>query len=325
MCDRIRLSWLVAWVLVLGCFSVQGAGAGTWIAYPYQDHFDFSGRKLQDWWAVLHMDDMEPYPSAQRVEDFLQSEPEIKAHLPLDKASPKEMAAVLQDAWRFYHEGKFQKAYELGCSLSPLGNYVAGRALAVHNFYLAPVTQRRKRFKEQLDKIEQDLKALEREKGGYIGYPNFYFGLAYVAGRYSQASSILISVKDGLAGEIKRLLEQTLEWVPNHQAAWISKGSFQAELISKVGGLIARLTYGATKKRAIAAYEKALELNQGSLIARVEYAHGLLLLDREKNMAKAKAMLQETLTLPVLDAFGRLVQERAKRMLVQLQEQGADK
>ena len=53
-------------------------------------------------------------------------------------------------------------------------------------------------------------------------------------------------------------------------------GAYQAEVIDKVGGIVAGMTYGAKKDSALEYFQKALKLFPESPIAHIEYANGLM-------------------------------------------------
>src|SRR5688572_5794217 len=94
----------------------------SWAPFPHgATAFDFEGDKLKKAWAHLHAGDQEPYPDDKRAAAL------IKA---AGKAAPKGMAAAdlaiaLQDAWRSFHRGKFQAAFEAGENLGVVGASVA--------------------------------------------------------------------------------------------------------------------------------------------------------------------------------------------------------
>jgi predicted Zn-dependent protease len=87
--------------------------------------------------------------------------------------------------------------------------------------------------------------------------------------------------------------------------------------VDKVGGLVAGLTYGASRDKALQHFRKALELEPKSAIARVEYAAGLLMLDRSKR-AEARKLLAEAAKAKPADAMEWLDAELAARRLEDL-------
>jgi len=100
-----------------------------------------------------------------------------------------------------------------------------------------------------------------------------------------------------------------------HADAYIAYGSYQAEVINKVGGLVAGMTYGAKKDSAIEHFAKAIKLNPESAIARIEYANGLILLFGKGRIDDATALYEEAAATKPMDAMERLDVELAKSEL----------
>ena len=101
-----------------------------------------------------------------------------------------------------------------------------------------------------------------------------------------------------------------------HADAHIAYGAYQAEVIDKVGGIVAGMTYGAKKDSAIEHYEKALKLFPESPIAHIEYANGLLMLFGKARIADAdEALRKGGANAKPADAMERLDVELAKSEL----------
>jgi tetratricopeptide (TPR) repeat protein len=77
-------------------------------------------------------------------------------------------------------------------------------------------------------------------------------------------------------------------------------------VIGKVGNLIGGLTYGASANEAVKHFEKAIELNPHSAIARIEYANGLVLLFGRSRMAEAQRLYEQAAKIHPADAMERL-------------------
>ena len=79
---------------------------------------------------------------------------------------PADLAQRLQDAWRAFHRGDFQAAYEAGEALGPLGASVAVKAIGIHATYLVDDEA------EQLKRFEQAAKMMKTvAKGGMPQIP----------------------------------------------------------------------------------------------------------------------------------------------------------
>jgi intracellular sulfur oxidation DsrE/DsrF family protein len=87
---------------------------------------------------------------------------------------------------------------------------------------------------------------------------------------------------------------------------------FHAEVIDKVGSIVGSMTYGASKQAALRHFSTALTLAPKSAIARVEYAHGLTLLDAKANAKQVDELYAEAAEFDAGDAMERLDIDRAK-------------
>ena len=83
----------------------------------------------------------------------------------------------------------------------------------------------------------------------------------------------------------------------------------------KIGGMVGKLTYGADKGIAIDHYEKAIKLNPQSPVAHIEYANGLLMLFKDKEIAKATKLYEKAAAMTGRDAMEMLDIEIAKMEL----------
>src|SRR5262249_13871960 len=111
---------------------------------------------------------------------------------------------------------------------------------------------------------------------------NSHYRRAFALGRYSQCISITKALAQGIAGKVKEALDTTLKLEPKHAEARTALGLYHAEIVGKVGGMLAKLTYGASAAEAEKHLKEALKLTPDSPIAWVEYGNALLLLYGEK-------------------------------------------
>lgn len=308
---RVPSLLLMAW-LVMSLLSTAHAAPGRWYAAPaeVQAGLDFSGDRLRAAWPALHAGDQEPYPDAARVRTRLADNPALAASLPAARRQDfAGLAADLQDAWRAYHRGDYEQAWRLAEPLGLLGLYPASRARAIHTTYLVPEAERTERYRTQMRDLEQTLSEVELDD------PNVYFEQAYVMGRYSQGISIPTALAQGMGRRVRDMLRKTLDLAPRHPEALTTFGAYHAEIVSQVGGFLARVTYGARAGEAIESYQQAIEIAPQLIIGYVEYADGLLKLDREAHTPQALRLLRTATTLPAEDATERLDRQRAQRML----------
>ena len=144
---------------------------------------------------------------------------------------------------------------------------------------------------------------------------NAHYLYAFALGRYSQGISVAKALAQGFGGKIKDALATAIKLEPKHADAHIAYGAYQAEIIDKVGGIVAGMTYGAKKEAALEHFQKAQKLNPDSAIARIEYANGLIMLFGKARIAEAEKLYQEAAACKPADAMERLDVERAKSEL----------
>lgn len=252
-----------------------------WTAFPYDAaEYSYDAATLKKKWTRLHAGDAEPLPKDDKV----------------------------LAAWGLFHAGEFQKAVEAGLKAGGGGITVANKAQAIYANYLE---------KSEKNKLALFLEVAERAEAQAAEDPKnanaFYFA-AYALGRYSQGISVAKALTQGLGAKVKAALETAIKLAPKHADAHIALGTFHAEVIDKVGSLLAR-TQGASKDAGLAAFKNAIKLNPTSAIAMVEYANGLVMLEGDKKMKEAEKLYADAANCEPLDAMERLDVEMAKAEL----------
>jgi len=256
--------------------------AKKWAAFPHTDKaYVYDAAGLRKNWARLHRGDCEPFPKD---------------------------AGVLA-AWRHFHAGAFGEAVDAGRKAGGAGIDAAVKAQMIYANYLE------KSDKAKLALLEEAAGWAEERRGGAPKLANAHYFYAYALGRYSQGISITKALAQGFGGKIKEALITALKLEPKHADAHIAYGSYQAEIIDKVGGLVAGMTYGAKKDSALEHFQKALKLNPDSAIARIEYANGLIMLFGKTRMADAETLYKEAAACKPADAMERLDVELARSEL----------
>jgi tetratricopeptide (TPR) repeat protein len=282
-----------------------------WNAFPYPDSaFAYPGTALTRNWGRLHLGDCEPFPDAARVKALLKSSPELADHLSDELVeNPKLIAEALQSAWRNYHSGRFQEAYEEGVALGPIGAVVAAKAAGIYASYLEDDEEFASTlFMDAAERAEEAAGIMPREA-------NTHYQRAYNLGRYSQAISIAKALTQGLAGKIKESLETVLELSPDHAEANTALAMFHSEVISSVGTVVGGLTYGAKRDAAIRLFDKSVSLHPESAIAHMEYGNGLLLLFGDKREDEVVELYEKAAACEPVDAMEKLDIELAKAEL----------
>jgi tetratricopeptide (TPR) repeat protein len=256
--------------------------AKKWARFPHADKaFVHDAAGLKKHWARLHRGDAEPFPKD----------------------------AAVQEAWRHFHAGEFHDAVLVGIEAGGAGINAAIKAQVVYASYLE------KGDAASLALLEEAMHWGEQRRSAAPKDPNAHYFYAFAAGRYSQGISVGKALAQGLGGRIKEALLTTLKLEPKHADAHIAYGAYQAEVIDKVGGLVAGMTYGAKKDSALEHFQKAIKLNPDSPIARVEYADGLVRLFGKSRAAEAGKLYAEAVACKPADAMERLDAERARAEL----------
>lgn len=260
----------------------MAAKKSAWAPFPHPAKaFDLDGAKLAKAWAALHAGDAEPFPDEARAAALLKALPKAQQPKGLDAAG---FAAALQDAWRAFHRGDFQQAFEAGQALGPAGASVAVKAIGIHATYLVDDD------KERLARYQQAAALAEAAVAALPGEANSHYRHAFVLGRYSQGISIATALKQGLAGKVRAALQATLERAPTHAEAHAALAIYHGEIIAKVGAMIGGLTYGAKASEAEKHIQAALKHAPAAPIVHVEHGNLLLLLHgskREDDVAEA--------------------------------------
>jgi len=252
-----------------------------WIAFPHDTaDYTYDAAALKKNWARLHAGDAEPLPSDAKV----------------------------LAAWVLFHAGEFQKANEAGLKAGDAGITVANKAQAIYANYLEKSEKTKlAMFMEVAERAEAQIAADSKNA-------NAYYFMAYALGRYSQGISVAKALAQGLGSKVKAALETAIKLAPKHADAHIALGAFHAEVIDKVGSLLAR-TQGASKDAGLSMFKTALKLNPTSAIAMVEYANGLVMLEGEKKMKEATKLYEDAAACTPMDAMERLDVEMAKAEL----------
>jgi tetratricopeptide (TPR) repeat protein len=256
--------------------------ARKWAKFPHPDKtYAYDAAGLKKSWARLHKGDCEPFP--------------------------KDAAVV--DAWRHYHAGDFQGAVEAGLAASGAGVNAAVKAQSIYANYIE------KNEKAKLALFEEAAAWADERRSEAAKDANAHYLYAYALGRYGQGISVAKALAQGFGGKIKNALTTVLKLEPKHAEAATAYGAYQAEVIDKVGGIVASMTYGAKKDSALEHFEKALKLFPESPIAHIEYANGLLLLFGKEKLGAAQTLYEKAAKAKAADAMERLDVELAKSEL----------
>lgn len=248
-----------------------------WAKFPHdQKAILHAGDALKKSWDALHKGDNEPFPKD----------------------------AGLQEAWRQYHAGNFADAVAAG-----EGGVVAIKATSIYATHLEKKDAAKAKLFQGAMEMAEVLRNAEPKN------VNAHYQYAYAAGRYAQSVSVIKAVKEGYGGKIKSALDTVLKIDSKHAEAHTAMGAYHAEIIDKIGAMVGKLTYGASKEAAVEHYENALKLTPQSPIAHIEYANGLLMLFGDKKMDMATRLYEKAANMKGRDAMEILDIEMAKAEL----------
>jgi hypothetical protein len=254
----------------------------TWKKFPYPSpHYRYTHASLKAAWHSLHAGDAEPWP--------------------------RDAAVV--DAWIAFHAGDFERAEHDGMAAGLSGQAAANKASCVHAVYLDTLQA------AKCARLQAVAERCERQQAQEPDNPAGFYWHAYALGRYAQEISVLQALAQGIGGKVRASLDTTLALAPRHADALVAMGVYYAEIIDKTGALIGRLTYGANRADAIGYFKKGLALNPESIIARLEYARALVMLDGDAARDEVDGLRRAAAEASPRDAMERLDLERARQEL----------
>jgi len=249
-----------------------------WKPFPYDNaDFLYPGSALEDAWEDLHGGDKEPFP----------------------------IEKTLQEAWRCFHRGDFQKAVELADKHGLAGHAAANKASGIYATYLEPDPKR------QVNCFQAAIARAEKAINQFPEDANAYYFHAFNLGRYSQSISVVKALKQGVAGKIMNSLKQALKLQPQHAEAHTAMAMYHAEIIDKVGKMLGGVTYGASEARALEHFQRALEITPRAPIALIEYGNGLYLLYGDRQFDEVSDLYVRASELVAHDAMEKLDIESA--------------
>lgn len=252
-----------------------------WTVCPTVGQFDFDPGRLTASWSRLHRGDAEPLPE----------DPDLLA------------------GWVLFHNGQFEQACHTGLALGNLGATLANKATCIHACYVETREQTRL---DLLKSAAQSAQALQDQDPANA---NAWYWHAYALGRYSQSVSVAKALTQGLGKKIRASLQKAIELAPHHTDAHLALANYHAEVIDKVGVLIAGMTHGLKKDAGLALYESAMALNPESPITLAEYAQGLVMLQGKSALPLATRLLERAANFAPLDAMESLYVASARMAL----------
>lgn len=259
--------------------------------------FDYCRQELHERWSELHARDRVPFPDVEWIMTFSAEPPD----------DPEALALALLDGWRRFHAGDFAGAYAAG---NAAGRFLAGRAWLAYTLHMIPdIETRRTMLEAGIRMVEAGLK--DRNP------PPAYWeiaGLGLFYGEYGRTLPTNRAQAEGIPGTVRRLLEKTLSVEPDQPVALGTLGAWNAELIDRVGRLLARALFDARRDEIAVNFERALAIGPDIVQTHVEYAEALLLVYGRAAEAKALDHLRSAVAISPKDAEDYLQRLRAKRI-----------
>jgi tetratricopeptide (TPR) repeat protein len=222
-------------------------------------------------------------------------------------ASVALAATTLQDAKSLYIKGEFLKASNVAAELKT----AEGEAFAAKALSLYASTQPEKNQDELYSKAETYARSAIKLNPRYA---EGYMEVVRSLGRLSQLRGVLTALSQGYGNQIRENIEKCLEYDKDHAGAMVAYGVWHSEVVSKGVAWL----YGADGNKAIEYFKKAIKLEPKTIIHRVEYARGMVLLDKKKYLSEAVEQLEIAVKLTPNDAAEKLDLARAGRDLADL-------
>ena len=219
----------------------------------------------------------------------------------------------LENAVAMMTDGDFLKAAKIAARIeSSEGFTLAARALAIYGYEIASENKKQELFLLAMGYADKAIALNPNSSEAFLE-------VSHTLGRYAQTVGVAEALSEGFAERIKAATDKAIEIDPQNYRAHLSVGAWHSEIVA-AAGFMAGLLYGANEEDSLLAYQRALNLKPNSSTVHFEYAVGLMRLD-DKNLNLAREHLQKAISLPVKDAYGQIVQEKASQNLAQLPKQ----
>lgn len=307
------------------CFS---AFATDWKDYPEDlKQYDFSGDKLQQQWQDLTRLTRVEYPDVDWIKSMMADYPRLAHHMMVLGSDPEthpavfkaiqdsdysDLAHAVQEVWRLHYSGQYEKAYELGMQLGPVGEVPAIYSRLVHATLL---------IDDHDDKMEEFEEAAALSNEGLTLAPEYRFaefGLVYAKVRMLELMSTGEARSSGYIPIAQDKLDKLQEYAPDRGAYPLTRGGLEAGIVERVGSFLGSITYGATESSAIENFEKAQKLLPDMAIVYNEYSVGLIRLDEDDFRKDIRKLLNTCMAIEPVNAEDALNQMHCQRTLKSL-------
>lgn len=233
--------------------------------------------------------------------------------------SPPSFAAgpqSIEEARAARSEGRFVEAARIAEAVGTSEGFaLAAESVTIHANYIAEDDRKEALFERAIGLAEEAIRSDPDNADAHLQ-------LARAIGRHAQTIGSFKAANRGYAEKIRDATEQALRLNPKMVSAHLSLGLWHAEVVGAVGSFMARLTYGAREKDALASLQQALELAPEAKAVPLQYALGLLVLDEDEYRDKARRLLKRAVELPAKDAYDRILHKQAVERLRSLDASG---
>lgn len=218
-------------------------------------------------------------------------------------------ADALADAHAAFDAGRFLEAAEHAAGAgSANGLLLAARALRVHGSYLAAPEEQKELFQQAMQHAQAAVELAPDDPWTHVESSS-------AIGRYAQTIGIGEALTGGYGGKMRDALHDALELDPDNAVAQLALGSWHANVVDRTGALVARMTFGATRKKAMEHLERALSLAPNNQAVLLETGTALLVLDADKHRERALELLEAAAAIPPSDAYETLLHGQALERL----------
>ncbi|MDE0693798.1 MAG: hypothetical protein OXI55_16355 [Gammaproteobacteria bacterium] len=218
-------------------------------------------------------------------------------------------ADALAAARAAFDAGRFLEAAEQAASVgSADGLVLAAGALRVHGSYLAPAEEQKEYFQQAMEHAQAAVEMAPDD-------PRTHVESSSAIGRYAQTIGIGEALTGGYGGKMRDALHKALELDPDNAIAQLALGSWHANVVDRTGALVGRMTFGATRKKAMEHLDRALALAPNDKTVLLETGTALLVLDADKHRERALELLEAAVAIPPSNAYETLLHGQALERL----------
>ena len=218
-------------------------------------------------------------------------------------------ADALAGAQAAFDAGRFLEAAEHAAAAgSADGLVLAAWAHRVHGSYLAAPEEQKEHFEQAMQLSEAAIELAPDD-------PRTHVESSSAIGRYAQTIGIGEALTGGYGGKMRDALHRALELDPDNSVAQLALGSWHANVVDRTGALVGRMTFGATRKKAMEHLELALALAPNDKAILLEMGTALLVLDADKHRERALELLEAAAAIPPNNAYETLLHGQALERL----------